>query len=172
MTLGEQDELAAVAADLGLSRDRLHSVHADYVGTLIAVAHRDGIVTEREREDLDLVAETLGVGGLEQALRQLDRAESRESGDGGASAGTVGKSVCFTGALCCSYSGELITRELAERLAEEAGMVVLPRVTKKLDVLVVADPHSMSGKTRKAREYGTRIVAETAFWPMIGVEVS
>ena len=51
-------------------------------------------------------------------------------------------------------------------------MVVAPRVTKKLDMLVVADPDSLSGKARKAREYGVRIVAETAYWSMIGVEVS
>lgn len=30
---------------------------------------------------------------------------------------------------------------------------------------------SMSGKATKAREYGVRVIAETAFWEMIGVEV-
>ena len=64
-----------------------------------------------------------------------------------------------------------MTRERASRLAAEAGLVVLPRVTKKLDLLVLTDPHSTSGKARKAREYGTRLIAETAFWAMIGVEV-
>lgn len=39
-------------------------------------------------------------------------------------------------------------------------------------MLVVADPDSLSGKARKAREYEIRIVAEVAFWSMIGVEVS
>ncbi len=65
-----------------------------------------------------------------------------------------------------------MTRELAQQLAERAGMVVAPRVTKRLDMLVVADPDSLSGKARKAREYGVRIIAETAFWSMIGVEVT
>jgi len=51
-------------------------------------------------------------------------------------------------------------------------MIFAPRVTKKLDMLVVADPNSMSGKARQARQYGVRIVAETAFWPMVGIEVS
>lgn len=166
----EQDDLAATAAMLGLSASRVRALHADYVGTLIALAYRDGVVTAREREDLDLVAEALGVGGVEEALRRM-RAASRgfsAESDGGALAG---KTVCFTGALCCTHDRAPITRELAEQLAQQAGMVVMPRVTKSLDVLVVADPHSMSGKARKAREYGTRIVAETAFWPMIGIEV-
>lgn len=42
-------------------------------------------------------------------------------------------------------------------------------VTKKLDLLVCADPHSQSGKAKKAREYGIRILAEPAFWRAIGV---
>jgi DNA polymerase-3 subunit epsilon len=51
-------------------------------------------------------------------------------------------------------------------------MVVVPRVTKKLDMLVLADPDSLSGKAKKAREYGIRIVAESAFWSIIDIEVS
>ena len=35
----------------------------------------------------------------------------------------------------------------------------------------LADPDSMSGKAKQAREYGVRLIAETAFWEMIGVEV-
>ena len=64
-----------------------------------------------------------------------------------------------------------MTRDTASRLAADVGLVVAPRVTKKLDILVLADPHSSSGKARQAREYGTRLIAETAFWAMIGVEV-
>jgi len=36
---------------------------------------------------------------------------------------------------------------------------------------VVADPDSLSGKARKARAYGTRIIAEATFWRMIGIEI-
>ena len=64
-----------------------------------------------------------------------------------------------------------IERAQAERLATEAGLAVAPRVTKSLDILVVADPHTLSGKAKKAREYGTRIMAEMAFWSAIGVAV-
>jgi DNA polymerase-3 subunit epsilon len=126
------------------------------------------VVTDRERADLTLVAEALGIDGINGLLdRPLGAASAEASG-----AGLAGKSVCFTGALSCRYEGELVTRERAQELAESADMVVAPRVTKKLDILVVADPDSLSGKANKAREYGVRIVAETAFWSMIGVEVS
>jgi DNA polymerase III subunit epsilon len=168
LSTAEQDELAAVAMTLGLNADRVRKLHGDYVGTLVALARRDGVVTDRERADLCLVAEALGIAGISDLL---DRPFDRGAGST-AEAGVAGKSVCFTGALTCHHEGELVTRELAQELAEGAGMVVAPRVTKKLDMLVVADPDSLSGKARKAREYGVRVVAESAFWSMIGVEVS
>jgi DNA polymerase-3 subunit epsilon len=62
-----------------------------------------------------------------------------------------------------------VTRPVAEQLAAQAGLIVASSVTKKLDLLVAADPKTLSTKGRKAREYGIRIVAEPAFWRMLGV---
>jgi DNA polymerase-3 subunit epsilon len=165
----EQEELAAVAASLGLSADRVRKLHSDYLATLVALARRDGVVTDRERADLVLVAEALGIAGVHDLL---DRPIHTGNDPGPGTSELAGKSVCFTGALECHHEGALVTREIAQELAETAGMVVAPRVTKKLDILVVADPDSLSGKAKKAREYGVRIVAEAAFWSMIGVEVA
>jgi DNA polymerase-3 subunit epsilon len=50
-------------------------------------------------------------------------------------------------------------------------MIVQNGVTKALDYLVCADPDSMSGKAKKARQYGIRILAEPVFWRMVGVSV-
>jgi DNA polymerase-3 subunit epsilon len=163
----EQDDLAEMAALLGLTAQRVRALHADYLATLVAVALRDRVVTDRERADLELVAEALGVADLDAML-----AACRGGGDADDASSLAGKTVCFTGALLCRYEGEVVSRELAERLASAAGLNIAPRVTKKVDLLVVADPHTMSGKARKAQEYGTRVVAETAFWPMLGVDVS
>jgi DNA polymerase-3 subunit epsilon len=77
--------------------------------------------------------------------------------------------VCFTGALQARLDGQLVTRERAQALARAAGLVVHERVTKNLDLLVVADPNSLSGKAAKARTYGTRIIAEAAFWQAVGL---
>jgi DNA polymerase-3 subunit epsilon len=165
----EQEELAAAATSLALNADRVRKLHSDYVATLVALARRDGVVTSRERADLLLVAEALGIAGVHGLL---DRPIHAGADPGRGNPELAGKSVCFTGALECHHGGVLVTREIAQELAETAGMVVAPRVTKKLDMLVVADPDSLSGKARKAREYGVRIVAEAAFWSMIGVEVA
>jgi DNA polymerase III subunit epsilon len=164
----EQSELEATASMLGLSAERVRTAHADYVSTLVAVALRDGVVTDRERADLELVAETLGVSGIHDVLAMTVGNSHRVASDNGSIAG---QTVCFTGELLCILQGSQLTREMAEELASAAGMLPKPRVTKTLDMLVVADPNTMSGKAKKAREYGIRIIAETAFWAMIGIEV-
>jgi DNA polymerase-3 subunit epsilon len=82
-----------------------------------------------------------------------------------------GKSVCFTGEICSQLKGDRITRELAEKFAAEAGLVVQATVTKRLDLLVVADPDTQSGKAKKARQYGVRIMAEVALWKALGIPV-
>lgn len=53
--------------------------------------------------------------------------------------------------------------QIAEELAE-AGFVVKSGVSKKLDRLVAADPDSLSGKARKARDYGIPVVGEEYVW--------
>ena len=58
--------------------------------------------------------------------------------------------------------GALISRARAEQLATEAGLIVKKSVTRDLDILVVADPHSLSGKARKAREYGIPAIVSVA----------
>jgi DNA polymerase-3 subunit epsilon len=71
-----------------------------------------------------------------------------------------------------TVQGEVITRAYAKRLAEQAGLVPKTGVSKGLDLLVIADPDSMSGKAKKARDYGVRIIAEREFWGMIGIVVN
>lgn len=80
----------------------------------------------------------------------------------------AGKSVCSTGQLAREVGGLPLQRCEAESLAWRAGLVVRQSVTKRLDILVCADPHTQSRKACKAREYGVRIMAEEAFWRSIG----
>jgi DNA polymerase-3 subunit epsilon len=60
---------------------------------------------------------------------------------------------------------------MATELATKGGMIVVESVTKKLDLLVVADPLSQSGKAKKARRYGIRIMHEVVFWTVLDIEV-
>ena len=53
-------------------------------------------------------------------------------------------------------------RDRLEQRLNEAGFIVEPAVTKRTALLVAADLDSLSGKARKAREYGIPIVGESS----------
>jgi len=48
------------------------------------------------------------------------------------------------------------------------GFTPWPAVTKKVALVVAADPDSLSGKARKARDYGIPVVGESALWGLLG----
>lgn len=163
----EAGALAATAEEWGLSRRDVHQAHTTYLHALAATALADGVLTEFEAGDLGEVATALGFGVGEVAAA-LHRARIHEP-IASTEAGMGGLGVCFTGALQARMDGQLMTREQAQGLARAAGLVVHERVTKALDILVAADPDSLSGKARKARTYGTRIMSEAAFWQALGI---
>jgi DNA polymerase-3 subunit epsilon len=173
----EADALLETAEQWGLNGEQVTLAHRDYLGRLAIAAVEDGIVTVAERRDLKLVARLLGQeeSSVEDLLKQALVAGSQPQVYSSPELVTpdhlVGKRVCFTGELQCQRNGESISRELAEELSARAGLVVVDSVTKKLDVLVVADPHTQSGKAKKARQYGIRVMHEPVFWRAIGVNV-
>jgi DNA polymerase-3 subunit epsilon len=169
LTGDEAKALHDTAREWGLSEAATTDAHVQYLDALCDVAVADGSVTEAERSDLELVAHLLNVTGrLESSLRAaFDRQGAAEDGP---RESLRGLSVCFTGALAIQLGNGPVTRETAERLAAEAGLHVLKNVSRKLDLLVVADPDTQSGKARRARDLGIRIMAEEVFWQRIGVE--
>jgi len=167
----EADELASVARDQGLTSDITSRLHRDFFESLAAAAWADGRLSQLETDDLCAVAEFLSIGRTEiqKAIAGPPDRDDESSHVGRMEIGE-GMTVCFTGVLRATMAGRQITREQAHGLAQTAGLVVQLGVTKGLNVLVVADPLTMSGKARKAREYGTRIVAEAVFWAALGIE--
>ena len=167
----ESDALFTLARQWGISRDEADELHDRHLRGLVSAALADRVVTEPERRDLELVADLLAIDRVTLAQMLSDGSGNEQAPVATSRDDLRGKSVCFTGAMTTSIGGVPITRERAEQLASEAGLVTCPSVTKKLDILVVADPDSLSGKARKARAYGTRIIAEPAFWRALGVDV-
>ena len=173
----EEDEgqsLVEVAVQWGLTLDQIKAIHGKYLRSLVKTACADGVVTTKEQEDLRLVSRLLGFqeisqGQLESLIRSVGNDHTQESllPPGGES--LRDKRVCFTGEAQCRLNGTPISRELARSVAEEHGLTVVDAVTKKLDILVVADPHTQSTKAKKARQYGLRIVHEREFWRMLGI---
>lgn len=73
-----------------------------------------------------------------------------------------GSTLVLTGAM---------TRERSElsSFLTEMGYVVAERATKKTDLVIAADPDSLSGKAAKARQYGIPVVAENFLYDVLGV---
>ncbi len=176
ITPEEIHELLELAREIGLDQTQTMTVHRQYFTDLLMVALADEVITPAEQRDLDLVCRLLGLD--ETAVAAAHGEAARRLREGALPCGPpalpsqelAGLKVCFTGSLGCNVDGARATKELAKAYARERGMVVQTGVTKKTDLLVAADPDSLSGKAKKARAYGVRIVAEPAFWRMMGVQ--
>ena len=172
ITADEIEALAQLALSWNLTRQTITDIHRSYLTSLVAVALADDVLTDAERADLDLVARLLGFQDMPAKLREAATPAVRAAVTIPERRGEfVGKSVCFTGESVCSVGGQRLDRATQELLAASAGLVIAPRVTKKLDLLVLADPDSLSGKAREAAKYGVRRIAERAFWPAIGISI-
>jgi DNA polymerase-3 subunit epsilon len=156
---GEARALEEVAASSGVCGPDLEWAHHGYLLALAQAAWADGSVSETELADLSAVAQLLGLTGtaVNQALHAARTAP--QAGPAHASherALCVGMRVCFTGEMN-------LDRAELERRAAAAGLRVTSSVSAKTDVLVVADAASLSTKARRARQLGTRVIAEPVF---------
>lgn len=152
----EADSLVRLAWQQGLDRDGVASLHRDYLSAMARVAWADGVITEDEYADLAQVADALGMT-LEDVDQALAAAcEHAAQPEAGATFRLeTGDAICLTGTMSTP-------REALGALATNVGLQV-GGLTKGTRLLVAADPDSLSGKARKARDYGIPIVNEECF---------
>ncbi len=81
----------------------------------------------------------------------------------------AGKTVCFTGAIARvdEATGKRFTRKQLQNLVVEQGGKTASGVSGNLDYLVMVDPDSTSSKAKKARDLGTTILSEDAFFELL-----
>lgn len=154
-----QESLAALAKGLGLSDDAISEAHTRALDSLVVAAIRDGLATEEERAALTYAARILGLA---------------EPNLGGAATHAEalilepGSRVCFTGSAV-GVDGQPLERSDLEALALQAGLVPVSGVSKtRCDALIAADPASMSGKAKKARELGKPVYSVGQFLDWLG----
>lgn len=166
----EISTLILTAVDCGLSKHDVLTAHRDYLRDVIKVAYLDDQLTESELDDIHSVAHLLGFEAsyVDEALQRYASTQCTTNSET-KDRHFQDSRVCFTGEITSTIKGKPITRKMAEELATKNGLIPVPSVTKKTDLLVVADPDTMSGKAKKARDYGTRIIAENVFWKKLGV---
>ncbi len=152
----EADQLVELAQHLGIDRPQAEELNRRYFDALVQVAWADGVLTADEREDLSTVAVVLQVAPsvLEAAMTQPPSAEQHfdvhayrplEPGD----------LVVLTGEM-------RRPREEWEQELIALGYRPWGAVTKKVRLVAAADPDSLSGKAKKARDYGIPIIDEKA----------
>ncbi|WP_328648660.1 exonuclease domain-containing protein [Amycolatopsis sp. NBC_00348] len=158
----EGDALVEIAHDLGLHKNEVVALHLSYLRDLAREAWADQVVTDEERNDLLTVAILLALDpAIVETILDEERDAVREPTPGperqvGGLVLRPGDKVVLTGAM---------RRERADIAAEAAaaGVRVTGSVSKQTRVLAAADPDSMSGKAKRARECGVPVVSEHAF---------
>lgn len=172
VTPDEVDALAAFATEWSIGKDAAARLHAAYFGRLMVLALADGVVTDAEQSELDTIAGLLGVHLGRRAAPDGPLPVAAVAPQQPAVSGELaGRTVCFTGVSACTIRGRTLSREDQERLALEAGLQVRSSVTRALDLLVLADLSSRSGKARIAERLGTARMDERVFWRRLGVPV-
>jgi len=174
----EGEALLDLAVRWNVSNDEIRKIHRAYFSRVATAAFADTIVTDPERRDLLQVATLLGIDAqtqeatMHEAATQPSFQEHSPCNQAATErAEMLGFRVCFTGECQCRVGGEVITRQRAASLAAQKGMIVVESVSRKLNLLVVADPLTQSGKATKARKYGIRVMHELVFWRSIGLDV-
>jgi NAD-dependent DNA ligase len=81
----------------------------------------------------------------------------------------VGKFAALTGELATTIHDVALDRFAQAALIRWAGCELMPRVTKRTDLLIVADDRELSGNYQKAREYAIPTVPEPEFLRTVGV---
>lgn len=170
----EAKALFETAIEWGLSGKQVLDIHEKYLVQIVTTAMEDGKISDFEMQDLLMVATLLGKKeeDVVKLIRKNKLSPTQEPGLTSKSTEDFkGKKVCFTGELFCSINGTPISRIVAHELSIKAGLEVLERVTKELEILVVADPNTLSEKAKKAKKYGVRILHENVFWKTLGIKV-
>ena len=164
----EVDELHALVCDLGLTSEQVRAVHVAHVERLLEDRLDDGLLTWAEQHEVRAFARLLGVPQqrVDEMLQRASAVATVEAKPAPQQTGASGVTVCFTG----EFTAIPLTRDEVSELAAESGMEALPRVTKKLDLLVCLDPAAGTGKLQKAAEYGTVIIDQPTFLAVAGVE--
>lgn len=166
VSLDEAAEVIDLARAHGIEKQRMQELNERYVKDLGATAWADHVLTEEESAQLMFAARTLAVperilqAALSRPSETLDRpqaeAHTESQVDGGFPPVAAGDLIAFTGSMPRP-------RDEYEELAEAMGLKPWPSVTKKVALLVAADPDSLSGKAKKARDYSIPVVSVEQF---------
>lgn len=164
ISVHEAAELVACAEDLGVGRETCTRLHARYFDDLASIAWEDGELAVDEISKLVAVGKLLRVGAAAIAQAMQPRDATEHSVDAGYRVELQlqpGDLIVLTGEM------ERPREDWMARLTS-SGFVPWSAVTKKVRLVVAADPDTLSGKAKKARDYGIPIVDEATLRSLVG----
>ena len=151
----EHLELSQWAEDLGISESEIENLHKSYLDSFIQAALRDNVITETERNMIKSVGKSLKL-----PVVIPDKPQKIQTNEDNLNSGAR---VCFTGEAI-DKEGNSIHRIELEKMASRLGLFPVKDVTKKgCDILVAADIATMSGKAKKAKEWGITVISVDKF---------
>lgn len=153
VSVSEAATLAELAIGLNLTADDVRLAHQAYFDGLVSLAWEDRVLTEQEASEIQAVGVLLGIDDrrVADALAAPSSADNPHVTSGFHL--NQGDIIVLTGDMIRPRDSWV--EELTQR-----GFVVKNNVLKKTKLLVAADPDSMSGKAKTARDYGVTIVNE------------
>ncbi|NEN04656.1 DNA polymerase III subunit epsilon [Diaminobutyricibacter tongyongensis] len=160
VSISEGSALLDLAATLGLTPDDVRLAHRAYFDGLVTAAWADHIVTADEAIDIREVGEILGID-TDSVAGAISRAPATD-------ALVLSSGFHLSPGDIVVLTGEMSKpRDAWAQVLTGMGLVVKDNVVKKTKLLVAADPDSMSGKAKQARDYGVTIVNETGLEKLI-----
>jgi DNA polymerase-3 subunit epsilon len=162
LSADESGALRALAESLSLDAPQVDGLHRGYLEALARVALSDGVLSPSEEADLHQVSDILALGSdsVEIALKKAATANQTPSAAAALPIGR-GDMIVFTGDMA-------EPRTVWLQRAADRGFVPHSGITKKVKLLVAADPDSLSGKAKKARGYGIPVIGVAEFRAALG----
>jgi DNA polymerase-3 subunit epsilon len=155
ISVDERAQLDEWAAILGLTDSQKSNLHQKFLDSLIRSAKKDNFISDLESDLIKKASVALGIDTEEYLIGAQENAATYLQ---------PGKRICFTG-KALDKDGTEIFRETLELYAEKIGLIITQSVTKKnCDVLVAQDKSSMSGKAKKARDFGIQVISVDDFF--------
>ena len=160
LSVHETDELADLARQLGIEDDRRDALHDRYFADLVTAAWADAVLSDEERREIETVGTLLDIGPSSVAAAMHD---PRPMATASAPQHDDRQQLELDGSSLVVLTGEMRrSRDAIEADLARLGIPTARAVTKKTTLVIAADVDSLSGKARKAAQYGIPIASEDA----------
>lgn len=165
LSVHETDDLASLARALDLDEQRRGMLHAQYFGDLVSAAWADAVLTPDEQREIVTVATLLDIeqAVVETALASPQPFVTNKTVDGPAAGqdDDATSDIHLDASSLVVLTGEMRRpRDAIEADLAALGIATARAVTKKTTLVIAADVSSLSGKAKKAKQYGIPIASE------------